>query len=255
MTDLQNDLILVGATGRLGSSILKTNSISYGICSSENPLQGKKIDNLAYPLLGSLIDIPRDKLKNPVVIDASYPENLSNVHEFCLSNKTPLLLASTGHSFEQIENLKSLSEYVAILHAPNLSRGIAFFKLKILKAIIDDVNKSRINNSQTKVSIKIIETHHKKKKDAPSGTALDIKKFLEFHLHKEIILDINIESLRDKSSVGRHEVIFGFDNEEILVTHNALSRDIFGEGARISHNLRRKKPGLYTVEDLLKEDN
>ena len=219
----------------------------------ENPLQGKKIDNLSHPLLGSLLEIPKDKLKNPVVIDASYPENLSNVHEFCLSNKTPLVLASTGHSSEQIENLKSLSEDVAILHAPNLSRGIAFFKLKILKTIIDDVNKNLINNSQTKISIKIIETHHKKKKDAPSGTALDIKKFIEFHLDKDI--NINIESLRDKSSVGRHEVIFGFDNEEILVTHNALSRDIFGEGARLSHILYQKKPGLYTVEDLLKEDN
>ena len=88
---------------------------------------------------------------------------------------------------------------------------------------------------------------------APSGTALDIKKFIEFHLDQNI--NINIESLRDKSSVGRHEVIFGFDNEEILVTHNALSRDIFGEGARLSHILYQKKPGLYTVEDLLKEDN
>ena len=253
MTNLQNDLILVGATGRLGSSILKTNSISYGICSSGNPLQGKKIDNLSHPLLGSLLEIPKDKLKNPVVIDASYPENLSNVYEFCLSNKTPLVLASTGHSSEQIENLKSLSEDVAILHAPNLSRGIAFFKLKILKTIIEDVNKNLINNSQTKVSIKIIETHHKKKKDAPSGTALNIKKFIKFHLDKDV--NINIESLRDKSSVGRHEVIFGFDNEEILVTHNALSRDIFGEGARLSHILYQKKPGLYSVEDLLKEDN
>ena len=226
MTNLQNDLILVGATGRLGSSILKTNSISYGICSSENPLQGKKIDNLSYPLLGSLLEIPKDKLKNPVVIDASYPENLSNIHEFCISNKIPLGLASTG---------------------------LAFFKLKILKTIIDDVNQNLINNSQTKISIKIIETHHKKKKDAPSGTALDIKKFIEFHLDQNI--NINIESLRDKSSVGRHEVIFGFDNEEILVTHNALSRDIFGEGARLSHILRQKKPGFYTVDDLLKENN
>ena len=253
MTNIKNDLILVGATGRLGSSILKTNLISYGICSSENPLRGKKIDNLSYPLLGSLLEIPKDKLKNPVVIDASYPENLSNIHEFCLSNKTPIVLASTGHSSEQIENLKSLSKDVAILHAPNLSRGIAFFKLKILKTIIDDVNKKLINNSQTKISIKIIETHHKKKKDAPSGTAIDIKKFIEFHLDKNI--NINIESLRDKSSVGRHEVIFGFDKEEILVTHNALSRDIFGEGARLSHILLQKKPGFYTVEDLLKEDN
>ena len=214
MTNLQNDLILVGATGRLGSSILKTNSISYGICS---------------------------------------PENLSNVYEFCLSNKTPLVLASTGHSPEQMDNLKSLSEDVAVLHAPNLSRGIAFFKLKILKTIIDDINKNLINNIQSKISIKIIETHHKKKKDAPSGTALDIEKFIDFHLDKDI--NINIESLRDESSVGRHEVLFGFDNEEIQVTHNALSRDIFGEGARLSHILYQKKPGLYTVEDLLKEDN
>ena len=67
MTNLQNDLILVGATGRLGSSILKTNSISYGICSPENPLQGKKIDNLSHPLLGSLLEIPKDKLKNPLI--------------------------------------------------------------------------------------------------------------------------------------------------------------------------------------------
>tara|TARA_B100000886_G_C20331974_1_gene452804 strand:+ start:91 stop:852 length:762 start_codon:yes stop_codon:yes gene_type:complete len=253
MTNLQNDLILVGATGRLGSSILKTNSISYGICSPENPLQGKKIDNLSYPLLGSLLEIPKDKLKNPVVIDASYPENLSNIREFCHSNKIPLLLASTGHNSEQIEILKSLSKDVAILHAPNLSRGIAFFKLKILKNIIDDVNKNLINNSQTKVSIKITETHHKKKKDAPSGTALDLKKFIEFHLDKDI--NLNIESLRDESSVGRHEVKFRFDNEEFLVTHNALSRDIFGEGARLSHILYQKNPGLYSLEDLLKEDN
>ncbi|MDC2994934.1 hypothetical protein OA078_03255 [Gammaproteobacteria bacterium] len=253
MTNLKNDLILVGATGRLGSSILKTNSISYGICSSKNPLQGKKIDNLSYPLLGSLLEIPKEKLKKPVVIDASYPENFSNVYEFCLSNKTPLVLASTGHNSKQIENLKSLSKDVAILHAPNLSRGIAFFKLKILKTIIDDVNNNLINNSQTELSIKIKEIHHKKKKDAPSGTALDIKKFIEFHLDKDI--NINIESLRDKSSVGRHEVIFGFDNEELLVTHNALNRDIFGEGAKLSHILYQKKPGLYAIEDLLKEDN
>ena len=253
MTNIQNDLILVGATGKLGASILRTNKVSYGTCSTENPLLGKKIDNLARPLLSSLSEIPKDKLKSPIVIDASSPENLSNVHEFCLSNKIPLVLASTGHSSEQIENLKSLSEDVAILHAPNLSRGIAFFKSKILKTIIDDIAKNSINNSHANFSIKIIETHHDKKKDAPSGTALDLKKFIEFHIGKDS--DIKIESLRDKSSVGRHEVIFSFDNEEIFVTHNALSRDIFGEGIRLSHFLHQKKPGLYSVEDLLKEEN
>ena len=55
--------------------------------------------------------------------------------------------------------------------------------------------------------------------------------------------------------MGRHEVIFRFDNEEIFVTHNALSRDIFGEGVKLSRFLHQKKPGLYSVEDLLKEEN
>ena len=89
MTNIQNDLILVGATGKLGSSILKTNTVSYGICSSENLLRGKKIDNLSYPLLGSFLEIPKDKLKNPVVIDASYPENLSIFMNFVFPIKFP----------------------------------------------------------------------------------------------------------------------------------------------------------------------
>ena len=156
MTNIQNDLILVGATGKLGASILRTNKVSYGTCSIENPLLGKKIDNLTRPLISSLSEIPKDKLKRPIVIDASSPENLSNVHEFCLSNKIPLVLASTGHSSEQIEILKSLSEDIAILHATNLSRGIAFFKSKILKTIIDDIAKNSINNSHANFSIKII---------------------------------------------------------------------------------------------------
>ena len=253
MTNNQNDLILVGATGRLGSSILRKNPISFGICSLKNPLLGKKIENLAYPLLSSLLEIPKDKLKKPLVIDASFPENLSNIMEFCSSNKYPLVLASTGHSPLQIENLKRLSKDIAILHAPNLSRGIAFFKLKVLKPIIEDIDKYSITNPDADYSVKIIETHHNKKKDAPSGTALNLKNFIELHLKKDI--DIKIKSLRDESSVGKHEVVFKYDNEEILVAHNALSRDIFGEGIRLSHYLHQKKSGLYSVEDLLKEDN
>jgi len=124
----QNDLILVGATGRLGSSILRTNSVSYGICSKENSLIGEKVDNLVHPLIGSLLEIPKDKLKKPIVIDASFPKNFSSVLEFCFANKIPLVLASTGHSSEQIKSLKKLSKVVAILNAPNLSKGIAFFK-------------------------------------------------------------------------------------------------------------------------------
>ena len=67
--------------------------------------------------------------------------------------------------------------------------------------------------------------------------------------------DIQIKSIRDDSSIGKHEVIFNFGKEEILVSHNALSRDIFGEGARLSIFLKSKNPSIYSMEDFLEEEN
>ncbi len=249
MNNFSNDLILIGATGRLGTSILKTNTISYGISSKENPLIGKKIDCLLNPLLGSLDEIPIKKLKQPTLIDASYPENFERICNFCSLHKVPLVLASTGHSKEQIQDLNNLSKKIPILLAPNLSRGIAFFKIKLLMPITDDIKKNLLENPKQRFSVNIIETHHEKKKDSPSGTALDLKRFIETQLNNQV--DLKINSIRDKSSVGKHEVIFSLNNEEIIITHNALNRNIFGEGAKYSRYLNDKDPGLYKIEDFI----
>lgn len=248
------DLILVGATGRLGNSILRNNSISFGVSSKKNPLVGKKIDYLLNPLLGSLKDISIKELKNPIVIDASFPENFKSIYDFCFQNNVPLVLASTGHNDAQLDKLNDLSKKIPILYAPNLSRGIAFFKAKILNPLINDFKKylSKVSN-KIDISIKIVETHHNKKKDSPSGTAVELRNYIQNNISQEI--DIQIKSVRDESSVGKHEVIFNFQKEEILVSHNALSRDIFGEGARLSIFLRSKKPSIYLMEDFLEEEN
>ena len=248
------DLILVGATGRLGSSILKNNKVAYGISSKKNILVGKKIDHLLNPLLGSLKDISIKELKTPILIDASFPENFESIYDFCFQNKVPLVLASTGHNDTQMNKLKELSKIIPILHAPNLSRGIAFFKAKILNPLIDDFEKylSKVSG-KIDVSIKIIETHHNKKKDSPSGTALELRNYILNRISLET--DIQIKSVRDESSIGKHEVIFNFGKEEILVSHNALSRDIFGEGAKLSIFLKSKNPAIYSMEDFLEEEN
>ena len=248
----QTKFILVGATGKLGRSISSHNAnVTYGICSKDNPLLGEIISGIQEPLISSLSDVSLEIAKIPLVVDASYPENFDNVYDFCYKNKTPLVLASPGHQQKQIKKLDKLAKKVAVLKAPNLSEGIAFFKQELLTPMIQLVKKKIYdsNSLAPDLKIRIRETHHEKKKDAPSGTALDLEDFIQKDINS---LEIEIESVRDKSSVGKHEVIFTIKNEEYIVSHNALSRDIFGEGINLALSLKDKNPGIYSMADLLK---
>ena len=254
----ETKFILVGATGKLGSSISSHNAfITYGICSKDNPHLGEVIDGIQEPLISSLSEVNLEIANIPLVVDASFPENFDNVYDFCYKNKIPLVLASTGHTQEQLKKLDKLAKKVAVLKAPNLSEGIAFFKKMIIKPIIHLINSQAIkkisipsNYDISDVKIKIIETHHDKKKDAPSGTAIDLKNYIKKglgHLDSEI----EIESIRDKSSVGKHEVIFRLKNEEFSFSHNALNRDIFGLGISLARDILKKEPGIYSMTELL----
>ena len=250
--------ILVGATGKLGRSISSHNGyVTYGICSKDNPLLGEVIGGIKEPLISSLSEVSLEIANVPLVVDASYPENFDNVYDFCYKNKIPLVLASTGHTQQQLKKLDKLAKKVAVLKAPNLSEGIAFFKKLIIKPIIHLINSQTAINIPSKndisdVKIKIIETHHDKKKDAPSGTAIDLKNYIKKGLgHMD--LEIEIESIRDKSSVGKHEVIFRLKNEEFSVSHNALNRDIFGLGISLAGDILKKEPGIYSMTELLED--
>ena len=256
----ETKFILVGATGKLGRSISSHNAyVTYGICSKDNPLLGEVISGIKEPLISSLSEVSLEIANIPLVIDASYPENFDNVYDFCYKNKIPLVLASTGHTQEQLKKLDKLAKKVAVLKAPNLSEGIAFFKTMIIKPIIHLINSQTIPSISipseydiSDVKIKIIETHHDKKKDAPSGTAIDLKNYIKKGLgHMDS--EIEIESIRDKSSVGKHEVIFRLKNEEFSVSHNALNRDIFGLGISLARDILKKEPGIYSMTELLED--
>ena len=261
-SELRTKFILVGATGKLGRSISSNNAgVTYGICSKDNPLLGEFIGGIQEPLISSLSGVSLKIANNPLVIDASYPENFDNVYEFCYKNKIPLVLASTGHTKQQLIKLDKLAKKVAVLKVPNLSEGIAFFKTRILQPIIRDINfktnkifvkSDSVEHDISDVKIKIIETHHDKKKDAPSGTAIDLKEYIVKGLGN-MDSEIEIKSIRDKSSVGKHEVIFRFKNEEFSVSHNALSREIFGQGISLAERIMDKKPGIYSMTSLLED--
>ena len=256
----ETKFILVGATGKLGRSISSHNAyVTYGICSKDNPLLGEVISGIKEPLISSLSEVSLEIANIPLVIDASYPENFDNVYDFCYKNKIPLVLASTGHTQEQLKKLDKLAKKVSVLKAPNLSEGIAFFKKMIIKPIIHLINSQAITKISipsdydiSDVKIKIIETHHDKKKDAPSGTAIDLKNYIKKglgHLDSEI----EIESIRYKSSVGKQEVIFRLKNEEFSFSHNALNRDIFGLGISLARDILKKEPGIYSMTELLED--
>ena len=171
-------------------------------------------------------------------MDMSSPKFFEEIVKYCKSKKVPLILASTGHSEEQIDILRELSQIVPIMHAPNLSVGINLVK-KILNFYpLDDL----VN------SIEIIETHHKNKLDSPSGTAIELRNLIE---SKNSEVKISVKSIRDEDSVGIHTIKLNMANETIEITHRANSRKIFAQGAITAvHWIKTQKPGLYSLGNI-----
>ena len=95
----------------------------------------------------------------------------------------------------------------------------------------------------------ITETHHKEKKDAPSGTAKDLAKFIDKFLDLDTKTKINF--IRDDSTVGIHEIKISLDDDELILTHNAYDRKIFANGAiKAIKWISSQKPGLYSMQDI-----
>ena len=239
------DLVLCGATGRLGKEILievgKQSNINLIGClaSKNNKNFGKKISTFIESNCELELKASFEGISKPdVVIDVSSPEAFEDIVKFSELNKSALIIASTGHSNEQIESLKRLSNSIPIMMVPNLSRGINFIK-KLL---------SENDLSAFSKKVKINEIHHKNKKDSPSGTALELEKIIE-EKNKEI--EISINSTRDESSIGVHSIKIIMENESIELKHEAKSRDIFAQGAISAINwIAGKTPGIYSLSDL-----
>ena len=239
------DLVLCGATGRLGKEILievgKQSNINLIGClaSKNNKNFGKKISTFIESNCELELKASFEGISKPdVVIDVSSPEAFEDIVKFSEVNKSALIIASTGHSNEQIESLKRLSNTIPIMMVPNLSRGINF-----IKKLLSDNDLSAFSKK-----VKINEIHHKNKKDSPSGTALELEKIIE-EKNKEI--EISINSTRDESSVGIHSIKIIMENESIELKHEAKSRDIFAQGAISAINwIAGKTPGIYSLSDL-----
>jgi len=240
-------LFISGVTGKLGKVVAEelenTESIflAGGHASASNKNLGKPLNSiLNIECKENLIsDFNNIDYKIDAVLDVSSIDNFQHLTEFCLKKELPFILASTGHSEDQLSSLKKYSEDLPILIAPNLSLGVNLLKKSLLP----------LKNNESISKIEITETHHKEKKDSPSGTAKDLAEFIDKNLHLKV--KTIVKSIRDESSVGIHEVKISLDNDELIITHNAFDRKIFAKGAiKAIEWIVTQKPGLYSMQEI-----
>lgn len=211
-------------------------------------------DDLEYPAYASFSECTE---KADVVIDFSHPSALDDILEYASKTKCALVLAVTGYTDEQNAKIMDASKSVAIFQSGSMSLGVNLLK-KLLqqaaKAIGEDFD------------IEIIERHHNRKLDAPSGTALLLADAINEALPekreyncarfgktaKREKQEIGIHAVRGGTIVGEHEIIFAGNDEIIELKHTSLSRNIFAVGAvRAAKYIYDKKPGHYNMDDML----
>ena len=177
------------------------------------------------------------------VIDFSSPEGFIISVNFSLKNKIPLISGTTGLKEEHLKLVKIAKKSIPILIAANMSIGIAGLKKSIQEYVF---------STSVSSNCKIIEIHHTNKKDTPSGTALEILKFLENLPGSKIDGPIDVQSHRIGNIFGIHRIIF--ENEEGITTfqHIANSRNIFAIGAlQAARWISSMEIGEYSFADFL----
>lgn len=199
---------------------------------------------------------PFELEENPdCVVDFSHREFFAKTAEYCKTNKVPLVLGTTNLSSAQEELLRSLSQCVAVCHSNNFSVGVAVLK-KALKEILAWVENFDFD-------IEIRETHHAKKRDAPSGTAKDLMTVVKESRDASFVFgregfatrqknEVGVFSLRGGSVVGKHAVELLGQSESILLQHDAWDKSVFALGAlRVAQKICGLPCGSYDYEYFL----
>ncbi|MEE0946594.1 MAG: 4-hydroxy-tetrahydrodipicolinate reductase [Acutalibacteraceae bacterium] len=248
-------IILNGCFGRMGKVITQLAEMSEctEICAGVDAFS---TGNAVFSTYNNISDV---KEKGDVIIDFSNPAALDGLLSFAISTKTPIVLATTGYSQSQLEQISNAAKIIPIFFTFNMSLGINLLTALCKKA-------SQILGSD--YDIEIIEKHHNQKLDAPSGTAIMLANAInnefndslqyEYDRHSKRMArpknEIGIHSVRGGTIVGEHEVIFAGNDEVISLSHSAASRDVFASGAlRAATYVADKSAGLYDMNMLISD--
>lgn len=188
-----------------------------------------------------------------VVIDFSNPDNLEMLTDYCKEKKCPAVIATTGIDLKKQELIRDLAKEVPVVFAANFSLGITVMK-RILAEIVPVL--------ENDFDMELIEKHHNKKLDSPSGTAKmlaavlnkrnDYQEVFGREGNKKREKEIGIHAVRGGTIAGEHSVIFAGNDEIIEIKHTASSKKIFASGAiTAARFVTAAEPGLYNMEDVL----
>lgn len=245
------NILICGASGAMGK-ILAEVLTENGHCIAAGI--DKVQSEAKFPIYGKISDV---KESVDCIIDFSNPALLTDILSYAESSHIPAVIATTGISDEQIESIRKVSESTPVFFSYNMSFGVNLLSALAKKAT-DVLGKD--------FDIEIIEKHHNRKLDAPSGTAIMLANAISDTLdsNPEYVYDrhskrekrskneIGIASIRGGTIVGEHEIIFAGKDEIVSLKHTALSRAVFATGAmKAAEYITGKENGLYSMDDLI----
>jgi len=192
------------------------------------------------------------------IVDFSHHSCTADLIAFSKANKLPVIVCTTGHTPEEAELVRSASDEIPVFFSANMSQGIAL--------LVELAKKTAA--AMPDAEIEIIEKHHDRKLDAPSGTALMLcdairevrpESYAVCGRHgngKRTPEEIGVHAIRMGNIVGEHEVIIGTNNQTITLRHEAHDRALFAEGALAAAEFLAGRPaGLYTMRDIVTQKN
>jgi 4-hydroxy-tetrahydrodipicolinate reductase len=261
--------VITGVTGRMGSTLLRLARSAPGIsivgatARPGNPAVGQdaaQAARLSEPLGLAVVDELNRAIDEgaQVVIDFTSAEASVGHARVCARRGIPMVIGSTGFTPETREELSTSARAIPVVLAPNTSVGVN---------VVIQVAAELARVLGEGFDVEVLETHHRMKKDAPSGTALRLAEVLAGALGRtseDFIYarkgwvgarterEIGVQALRGGDVVGEHTVFFFGEGERVELTHRATSRDQFAKGAlRAAGWVVAQRPGLYDMADVL----
>ncbi|OEG71904.1 4-hydroxy-tetrahydrodipicolinate reductase [Candidatus Endomicrobiellum trichonymphae] len=252
-------ITICGAAGRMGQAILAIAKSDENVkIAGALEYDGSKAIGTGDPVVSSVGDLEKFLSETDALIDFTNPESALRNLEAAGKYKVSVVIGTTGFNEEQRKKIAEISKSIPVVFSPNMSAGV-----NILFKLVEDVAKKIPD-----YDIEIVELHHNKKKDSPSGTAAKLAEIAAASIGKNISDagvygrhsadavrkkdEIGLHSIRAGDVVGDHTVYFAGHGERIELTHRSHSRDTFAAGAvRAAKWVAGRKPGLYDMTDVL----
>ena len=251
------NLAISGCLGRMGQQLIKSSKYNKDfklVALTENKPINKKIAGINLDL-----NTERTFKKTDVIVDFTVPKCTLDILKIASKLKKRVVIGTTGFTQKEEDVIKKFSKKIPILKAGNMSLGVN------LLIYLTEIASKSLNEEYLS---KVFEVHHKYKKDYPSGTALMLGKGIANGKNKNLYnligkkylnrksfpygRKINFNSIRKGEIIGEHEVTFSSGKEIIKLNHEAFDRALYSDGALTAAKwLVNKKPGLYSMRDLL----